>query len=541
MSTQFLKQQQQLNDQQRRQKRKRAYHEYEEMTMPSSTYTIPGTQFQLRSVTEVLPVDEVEDIPPQNLRNAALAHQHETVNVTEATSCPTFIPFGAQTARADQETLRALVRYGYTADIDWKRLSLPERLCIVESLLRFPTMPAFDVSRFMSSLNVFNYNNPTEVFALYVFVAEGLLRQLAERTQNVDIENEVTSNILLYVTQQMLQSGMDKAVQLLILGYERWHSNNNNNLALYHRLVEHLALILSQQCLIAPDLMLQFLNQLETDAFAPASNAYYYQKQQQTMSQNMMITDTDAEQESIARILWQHPRTHELTAELSIECSTDRVQQRRVAQIVQFSMEQAIQYALQIPFVQILAVIRSDNLDVLKRQISPSSQQSRSGTGVVTIENGIGNNHNNDLTVVPIQQGDSIPVDWEYIVLRMVDPNLSTQEACQRAAQIISQTLTPWMWQQFVSADRPVFSFIPDLIGYPAMVSNRQQSMAIMSEPMHHALKDYLFALMTDQNILQTVMVRAQHHVQFLTAQWKQNHCRQRISIHIQPTSPSNT
>lgn len=538
MSLQSLRQQrqQQLEDQQRRQRRKRAYHEYEEMSMipTASTYTVPGTQFQLRSATHILPVDEIEDIPPPSLREAAVAHQRETINVTEATACPTFIPFGAQTARADQETLRALVQFGYTADIEWKRLSLPERLCIVESLLRFPTMPAFDVSAFMSSLDVFQFHSPSELFALYVFVAEGLLNQLAERTQSMNMESEVTSNKLLYATEQMLTGGVSKAIELLALGYERWHTNDNG-LVLYHRLVEHMALILSQQCLIAPDVMLQFLNLLETDAFAPALTAYYRQKQQQ-QQQPSLVQNRVGHTDSIAQLVLEYPRTRELTTQLSIECSADRVQQRRVAQIVQFSMEQAIQYALQIPFVQVFAIVTPDqsnnnNSTVQRQQSSPTM-----------IGNSSNYNNTANVNIVPIQQGTPLPINWEYVVLRMTEPNLSTQEACQRATQIISQTLTPWMWQQFVPADRPIFSFLPDMIGYPAMVSNRQQSMAIISDDIHNALKDYLFGLMTNQNVSQMVMVRAQRHVQFLTAQWKQSHCRQRISIrYVEPSSSATT
>lgn len=488
-----------MADIQRRLRRKRAYNEFEETAAP--TIVVPGIEFQLRQSTETVPIDEGNDIPSTALRQQMQQRiQQQQMNipidVSNATSCPTFLDFGAQTMRVDTETLRALVRYGYTVDIDWRRLTLPERMCIIESLLRFPQMPAFDASRFVGSLAVFNYNDPRDVMAFYIFAGEGALQELSQRTQNPRLVNDVIE-LLGQATKNMLLNDTPERVEhLLALAYARWH--DAAYMPLYQSLVQQLAALLSDQCVADPEDLLTFLRQYETQAFAPAYAA-----------------GVDAGGGGAAAAsLRQYARTRELTSQIRLECSLERVEQRRLErritelkQLVQFSAAQAIQFILQVPYVSLYALVPSaPDADAS----SPSSSSYR---------------------VVQITRVEDLPSVWNSLIMTITDPSLSDNIICERTSQLLSQTLTPWMWQRYIPRGQPVVNMIttsslssPQIVG-PAIVCNRDESVAIIQDPIHRSLREYLIALMNGQDVPQLTLVRALQHVNYLTNQWRQRHC----------------
>jgi len=528
-----------MEDVRQRMRRKRAFHEFEAVSAPSSsTVVVPGITVRLRSAADVISRDEGEDIPSASLRQqvlrqlyhppvaAAVGGGGNAVDISHLASCPTFLQFGAQSMRVDQETLRALVRHGYTADIDWRRLSMPERLCIIESVLSFPGgTSSFEPSRFINSLAVFNYNDPREVFALYVFIVEGGVRALIQQatvaraqarmitsaagmaSATAAEEEEVAATITDAVTRaytdavrHMLDEDNmpQKVEEMLALAYERWQEDDNQvQRALYQEFVQRLGAAVAERCVFASaEPVIQHLQRYAAEVFSPYRHHVIMEpSQQQQQRRNRRITAGEL------RALRQ---TRELTEKLHVECSPESTQQRRITQRYQKSLElvdyvaaQTIDFLLQVPGVSIYAIaVQRDNYG--EQQV---------------------------LMTTAVQRVQDVPVNWDILVVTFA----TTVDACQEASQLISQTLSPWLWQQYVRAGHPVEvapGTATSLVG-PAIVCYRQQAVRVIQVPAYATVRDYLAAQMTGEegNVPQLSVVRALQRINFATQEWREKWC----------------
>lgn len=369
--------------------------------------------FQLRGALERMYLhngaNSIDEIPADDLRGHAqvLAMQQQGGNLSSAsttvpvqTTCPlvSSVSNAAQTARSDNETLRSLTRFGYTEDIDWRRFTIPERLCIVESVSNYETMSKFNIPRFLESFQVANVSDPLQLFSLYNFVIQS--NELLKLQQKTGLVPQQFLTVVGNLLRQSMRTSPRALLNLLSLGFVNWwlptvgrSSDTSDHSAIvydtlqhnYYRLLSDLSDVIASVCSIRKEEIQKRLNEI-SDIFLQVVPALQQQisNDPSVLQQyrNVNISSSNEEQGDVFRKelndrlafdLATNQTVTKLFDEVSTYCLPINVARRHSLDLTEIAVGQLMGWARSTPNVNILL---DNNAAQLKMQFIVSDKGS---------------------------------------------------------------------------------------------------------------------------------------------------------------------